>query len=503
MIASGSRGQLLQLSVATRAFIGATNPRQLQSTLSASSIWSSSTSSSYPSSSSSNILSSSRRHAINGGSTRGFHSTFPNRLAQSDEKRTAFGGKEPEFNVGFEDDMEMPPDRIKVPFLSETVKQKIYKAFKDDPETNNVKALAQKYGASLDRIKAVLFLLSNREKAMKEQGLVDEKGDAGVPKQWSAIYDKYITLTTAPEAPVATATDKNGDSTTKTAESDSKDGKTAEAPKGEAKEESAAAAAAAADGAGGAGVVGKHTPSQAIDAIAKEHALSVGEVKNIVDKMILHTYNQENLETHENTVAEILEKWADAGVNTNFRETTLNTGGKSLERSYYPELFGDEDKGEVLAKLLKRIEKETRAKLDLNVDSYISEFGSPLSDKDKAALPHLKNPGTTTTSTIMTNKNQSKVLSRWKWAFRDTSLGHKARTPTWIVTRSGKWRLATPLEEIKRSWWQAPNYLELQIAKDKLAKYSDPDGDESLAKKMSQEKLKKRKEMKASMTPAK
>lgn len=62
------------------------------------------------------------------------------------------------------------------------------------------------------------------------------------------------------------------------------------------------------------------------------------------------------------------------------------------------------------------------------------------------------------------------TLSRWKYSFRDLAKPSKGEIPkpTMIRTRTGKWRVANPLEEMNRSWSKKPKYVDLYLAREKM-----------------------------------
>ena len=59
-----------------------------------------------------------------------------------------------------------------------------------------------------------------------------------------------------------------------------------------------------------------------------------------------------------------------------------------------------------------------------------------------------------------------------------------------------RFRHATPLEDINRTWTRTPKYLDKFYFQDKINQYVDPDGDEDKVKQMVEDKRLKRNEMK-------
>jgi hypothetical protein len=62
-----------------------------------------------------------------------------------------------------------------------------------------------------------------------------------------------------------------------------------------------------------------------------------------------------------------------------------------------------------------------------------------------------------------------------------------------IRTRKGKWRQATLLEEAKRSWIKNPSKLDMEVYRERIKEYLDPDGDEQEAKDLILRKTARRK----------
>ena len=77
------------------------------------------------------------------------------------------------------------PSQIKIPFLSENVKQEMYRKHTQDSEEWTVGALSKQYGTSTERTKAVLFLMRRREQFKRDKGFDD------IPKEWYELYQKY------------------------------------------------------------------------------------------------------------------------------------------------------------------------------------------------------------------------------------------------------------------------------------------------------------------------
>jgi hypothetical protein len=175
---------------------------------------------------------------------------------------------------------------------------------------------------------------------------------------------------------------------------------------------------------------------------------------------------------------------------------------RKMEDSYFPELFGDEEYEEQKRRLLRRLFTETKAQPLEGVDHFLAsysaspspslvegeekEVGEKEKEREEALLPPFRpRPGE----------------SRWKFAFKD--LSHEAERPTVICTRGGQLRIATPLEEMGRSWRRKPGYLDMVVNKARIARYENFDGDDHLPLELKQRKTERRVAQKAQVQVAK
>ena len=84
------------------------------------------------------------------------------------------------------DEPDVDPSRIKIPVLTDLVRQEIFQKFKEDPEKWTIPEIASHYGCTHERAKAVIFLLQKREDLMRENNVTD------IPAVWTAILDKHL-----------------------------------------------------------------------------------------------------------------------------------------------------------------------------------------------------------------------------------------------------------------------------------------------------------------------
>lgn len=161
--------------------------------------------------------------------------------------------------------------------------------------------------------------------------------------------------------------------------------------------------------------------------------------------------------------------WSEDGIDTTFTETptryqrnrttnftTKNHAPRSFQAFYEPDFFRDDDAESVRKRLLTRIEKETKAQLEHDVEYYEKTFGEK-GDKLKGD----PSAGPTAVSTefkydsITLHAVKNPTFSRWKIGFIDKSINRNAKgvllqrngllAPPRTVIRTRKGRLFTLL----------------------------------------------------------
>ncbi len=354
---------------------------------------------------------------------------------------------------------------MKVPFLRDAQKEEMYALHKSDPVKWTVHALAEKFGARQERIKAVLYLRRGREELLAKEGLLDIAAD------WTAMHQAYVQW--EQEKKDLKAAQERHDKFGKR-KTDSrrnwllrKDGPLPELPK-------------------------VRTEEEFYTSLAETHKVSKEQAKATVLKMIKHSGRLQSDAARENVHLEMLAQWEEDGANVSFRETPLSTK-KKVADDYYPILFGDEGGAggfdEYKENLRRRVLEETKALVSVNVDTTPAFFKDPVAAAAAAPGEAANNSGTATGQ-----------LGRWKWAFRD--LAKKDTQPTMIRTRTGLWRPANVLEAATRSWVRRPLVLDTEFYKERVAALRDPDGDEPAAKQLILDKTSRRKTLLAAQ-PAK
>ena len=73
-------------------------------------------------------------------------------------------------------------EKIRIPYFRENTRAEIWNLHKENPEHWDYKRLAQKYGAAMERIRAVCMLMKNREDTMRADGVLD------ISDEWKSIW---------------------------------------------------------------------------------------------------------------------------------------------------------------------------------------------------------------------------------------------------------------------------------------------------------------------------
>ncbi len=155
------------------------------------------------------------------------------------------------------DEYTTDPSAVKTPYVPDNVRAEMYKLHKDDPVKWTEQALAQHYGASLYRVRAVLLLLKKREEKMN---ILLGTTDGSIPPNWNTLYQKYSEDMT------------------------------------------------------------KFTPEVLFEAFCGKDApadgpkfASVGEIKNIIERLTEHYHRQSDLDNYNNMMESTLQELASEG----------------------------------------------------------------------------------------------------------------------------------------------------------------------------------------------
>lgn len=324
--------------------------------------------------------------------------------------------KEPEYMV--DTDTSIDPKLVKITYLPDSVRMEMWKNHKENPDEWSILKLSQHYGTSLDRTKAVLFLMKRREDFISV--------DINILKKYEKSEEMWNKKLNEPE---------------------------------------------------------KYTHA----VLAEEYGLSVKEVDEIMFTVKQRNSRQENLDFSITKTENYLKELETFGIKTSFQENQGNSGQGKLSDTYFPELFGDDEYEEQKRRLLKRIKTETKSTLSDEMESFLNLDSTVV---DPAAVTHPKE--------ISQEKDIDVTKSRWKYAYKDLSTFSKLKSvPTMIRTRHGRWRAATPLEELHRSWVQKPTQIDMETFRSKFDKYLDFDGDDATASALVADRLQRHKALRS------
>lgn len=375
--------------------------------------------------------------------------------------------REPDPGV-IDEEHAVDPALIRVPYLPDSTRMEIYAKFKQNPVESTFAKLAQEYRMSLTRCKAVVYLMRTREEMMTTNGVLN------VPEAWQRIHDahsQHQQRLREVEALKKQIAARDEAAAAKAKKKQKKEGAAGSAaPAAESGDASAASTPAAApkdplverlqqlEGATA------WTP----DALAAEHKLPVEEVNKIIAKMAEHALRSENLRAGNADVEARMAEFREAGVNTAFRETTDDSDAE-FDRKYFPRLFRDDEGEEETRRQRAALLLATRAKND---PSVIDIMRKRYDNTSSVATAPVGNVAGVPTSQFM----------RSKLAFIDTSNETTSSGATLVRTRAGSQRLATPVEEMNRSWGgRKPTYLDFALNEKLVVVHADPDKDEAKA----------------------
>lgn len=205
-------------------------------------------------------------------------------------------------------------------FIQEIAKREIYKKFKSEPKKWTFNVLAQHYGMSIDRVKAVIFLQDRREELMKSEEL---PVDGALPPAWVALYEKHLEDKTLSHATLAEA------------------------------------------------VGGFEGGEQEVARVLPRVVRHMQRQQNVIDN-----------EEHFGAMMERMEEMGiDTTFKETASERIVKRGSGisgNLKDNYFPSLFGDDEGYEVAkVQLLNRLLKETRAIPEKDLAHYVDTFQAP------------------------------------------------------------------------------------------------------------------------------
>lgn len=156
-----------------------------------------------------------------------------------------------------------------------------------------------------------------------------------------------------------------------------------------------------------------HTPEK----LSEEFGINVAQVHEILANLKMHFARLNTLQASEDHMTSMMAEYEEDGIDTSFKE--IPHEGR-LEKRYTPRFFGDDEEKEAVENLKRLIARDTRAVVEPSVADFMS-----IADRSQLVAPE------------QPNRAQVKTdgLSRWKFAYRDSSKIESQ--PTMIRTRTG------------------------------------------------------------------
>jgi hypothetical protein len=362
--------------------------------------------------------------------------------------------------------------------LTDRTKLEIYALHKSDESKWTYQALAEKYGMSKARAKAVVYLMTTRDEQQQSllgesYGILAEFTDEGkeiTVRKWVEIFERYNISKLEGEQEYDN-TDKSN--MTMLDPEEGGDDKVNEEVSSK---------------------IERNGVSKLLNELKENGSVSrdfsLNDLHSKMNAVNDHIKKLTHVAIKETQLADVMDKVSKAGYSTSFREIG-GMKGSSVENSYYPELFGDNDEGNTIRRLRKMIEADTKAALE--VDSDLNSLLESEGENNESSPPFLRSAVEESLGDEYKEVRQNVSdddMSRWKFAFKDLS---EPTSSTMIRTRRGLWRKANALEEMNRSWTRNPGKIDIEFSKKIASKYADADDDNVAAITRMTKKLERKK----------
>jgi hypothetical protein len=309
---------------------------------------------------------------------------------------------EPQFGVVDEDDDYMDPTEVKVPMMPDKTRQEMFTKYMQDPKEWSFENLSKRYGSSLIRTKAIILLMQRRHNMIANdeatlRRLSGEKNvvvsdDASnlrirpgclvVPRVFDALRWKH-------EADNDIPLDELIASYNNELEQSGRGGE--KATFGEEELEEAFT------------IMAKHIIAETTYKTSQK--VEEYEKKGLLEEYISTKFQETPSQFHTSKASNYLNR-PNKHIHGSFQD------------NYFPNITGDEDVRREEMRLLKRIEFETKAQLEHDVEYYerrynLKEPADAIQDARTAPLPSALQ--------YYRPPPAGMPLSRWKIAFQDLS----------------------------------------------------------------------------------
>ena len=304
---------------------------------------------------------------------------------------------EPQFLVDWEGN-EAHPESHQPAYLPDYKRMEIYYKHKSDPKEWSVLNISKRYGMSLMRSKAILYLMEQRVEHMKKLGVYN------LSPKWQEVYNDHLA---EPEVMTKEA------------------------------------------------LAEKHSlPIEEIELILKNMEEHAWRKQNLHDSneyhdMCLDYLNLAGIPPPTLSLSLLfslflslslsiflMNYFSSLGVPTEFKETETVPGESNFDFEYFPQLFGDNDFEEERERLRAKVLRETKALL--KKQPLLKTYESRVQNWRHAfqKLPGLREDPVQPLLPV----DESVEISRWKFAFRELREKKKFEPahPTVIITRDGR-----------------------------------------------------------------
>jgi hypothetical protein len=286
------------------------------------------------------------------------------------------------------------PANIKIPYMKDHKRQEMYLMHMQNPEENTIETLSKLYGTSLERTTAIIFLMRKRHEFIAADV---EKIKAFFPSgeaSSSSSEVQYVTPGLDVPAPLMKLYNTHlADASTPIAD-----------------------------------LLAAHNASCAEKDEAGLGGISEEQLKDLFAIVKKHGFRHAAQDKHNQMMQGKLDRAQEIGVDVNtFRETARayrsskasNASApmskhvtRSFQDLYYPDMLRDGTAKSVEKRLLQRIERETRAQLEHDVEHYEKMYS------DEAQLPPVLEQHE---APLTPPSSAAAPLSRWRLAFQDLS----------------------------------------------------------------------------------
>lgn len=307
-------------------------------------------------------------------------------------------------------DPDMDPSTIKVNILKDEIRQEMYLKYMEDQEKHSFENLSVEYGTSLIRTKAVVYLMQKRHELITQAeaelyAMLEEEP----PKNENATNKFKLAPKLNPPPVLASLFAKHREDKTVPLSV----------------------------------LISAYNETNATEE-KPPLTLSEEKLKEAFRLLAHHGSRARNVQEKAEEEAEDIEEAKFAGVDVRFREASSpyktskafnalhypsEHRTKSFEDNYYPPLHGDSAAKRHEFNLLARVEHETKAQLEHDMEYYERTYAVKTPEE---ALAEVRTTPLPSALKFHQPPSSEKPISRWKIAFQDLSQSAVPKTKTTV-----------------------------------------------------------------------